>query len=480
MLSIGFRNRRSSAGRPDKSQLSPLFRQAPIAYLRRWPRRTFATRGQQTRNAPQPSRKPVNPPQPPRTSNFLQRISLPNTWRGRRAARQAKDYWIESNKEFNGEEPPQDCPGWTKPLPLFIDLKPATPNTLIGLDSIVFHPDNEFGQKLLRIANPIPWSKRSRWIRWPAYGVAGLYSSLVLTWIYCRETVPITGRSQFRCVPTANPPLKEESHEWTADADLREYLLPDGDNRVIQAQRLLHKVLATSGLGKYRWNLCVVNVPDTYNAMVQSNGFVVMYSGIFEVAQTDDEVAAVLSHEVAHVLAKHSSADLSGIMLGGLATTPAIPFILGAYIIGELILVAAPPLIVGSLVLLYCSRGREAEADKMGMLLMTEAGYSPHAAVSFWEKMTQLEQRMSEEQKVRLAKLEPKERRKVRVKPPEAEFNSTHPHSASRIKSAARDLPNILYITGKEPLPANLSSRQLQKLKQEKERWVEFLHSRPS
>ncbi|KAL8771490.1 MAG: hypothetical protein Q9209_003160 [Squamulea sp. 1 TL-2023] len=305
-------------------------------------------------------------------------------------------------------------------------------------------------------------------------------------------------RSQFRCVPTPNPPLKEESHEWIVDADLRRYLLPDEDNRVTQAQRALDKILVASGLASYRWKLCVVNAPDIYNATVQPNGIVVMYSGIFEVAQTDDEVAAVLSHEVAHVLAKHSSADLSGQMLGILAITPAIPFILGACIFEELIVVAAPPLIVGGLIFFYYSRGREAEADKMGMLLMTEAGYSPHAAVRFWERMDKLEQRMSKEQQARLAKLEPTERRKVRVKPAQAEFNSTHPHvstrlesqlksmivndyqSASRIKSAAKDLPNVFYVTGKEPLPANLSSRQLRELEQEKERWLEFLHSRPS
>lgn len=136
------------------------------------------------------------------------------------------------------------------------------------------------------------------------------------------------------------------------------------------------------------------------------------YSGIFAATETDDEIAAVLSHEVAHTIAHHAEASLSGQLLGVLAMLPALPFILGSMLIGELIIIAAPPMAIGGAILLALSREREAEADKIGMLLMTEAGFEPSAAVTYWRKMASIEQKWF------------KDRGRVEG----AEYKSTHPH----------------------------------------------------
>ncbi len=131
------------------------------------------------------------------------------------------------------------------------------------------------------------------------------------------------------------------------------------------------------------------------NASVSAQGLVIVYTGILAAAETDDEIA--------HVLAHHEVADASGQLLATLAVLPALPFF------------AAPPVILGSVILLALSREREAEADKMGMLLMTEAGFDPSAAVSFWGKIGQLERRLREKKGARQV----------------AEFQSTHPHVSS-------------------------------------------------
>ena len=151
---------------------------------------------------------------------------------------------------------------------------------------------------------------------------------------------------------------------------------------------------------------------DIANASITPIGLVLWYSGIFAAAETDDEIAAVLSHEVAHVIAHHVEATSSGQLLGILAMLPAAPFILGGIFIEELLLPAIPPMAVGGIILLALSRKREAEADKIGMLLMTEAGYEPSATVTYWRKMESIEQKWF------------KDRGRIKG----AEYKSTHPH----------------------------------------------------
>ncbi|KAL8876946.1 MAG: hypothetical protein Q9192_008771 [Flavoplaca navasiana] len=201
---------------------------------------------------------------------------------------------------------------------------------------------------------------------------------------------------------------------------------------------------------------------DIANASVTPFGLVLWYSGIFAAAETDDEIAAVLSHEIAHVIAHHVEATSSGQLLGILAMLPAAPFILGAMFIEELILPAIPPMAIGAMILLALSRKREAEADKIGMLLMTEAGYEPSAMVTCWRKVGSIEQKWF------------KDRGRVQG----AEYKSTHPHTASRLSQAALDVPNILYMTGKGPLRPGMSRKELRLLEASKKRWESFLEQR--
>jgi len=156
---------------------------------------------------------------------------------------------------------------------------------------------------------------------------------------------------------------------------------------------------------------------DIPNAAVSPHGIVVIHSGIFAAAETDDELAAVFSHEIAHVLAHHPEANVSSSIIAAIAGIPALPFVVGAMFVLELAVFAAPPLIVGSLIMLALNRGCETEADEIGMLLMTEAGFDPTATVSFWEKMTTLEVKVREAAGVEQ----------------EAEYKSTHPHVRQKL-----------------------------------------------
>lgn len=117
------------------------------------------------------------------------------------------------------------------------------------------------------------------------------------------------------------------------------------------------------------------------------------------------------------MLAHHAQAKVSSSIIAIFAGIPALPFVIGAMFVMELAVLAAPPVMIASTIMLALNRGREAEADEVGMLLMTEAGFDPNATISFWRKM------IMHEGKIRKA---------AGVKQ-EAEYKSTHPHVRQRI-----------------------------------------------
>lgn len=151
---------------------------------------------------------------------------------------------------------------------------------------------------------------------------------------------------------------------------------------------------------------------DVPNATISRQGIVIVHSRILVAAETEDELAAVFSHEIAHVLAQHPAPKASSSLVAFIAGIPALSFVVGAMFSFELAVLAAPPVVVGSMIMLALNRGREAEADEMGMLLLTEAGFDPAAIVSSWRKITTLEEKI----------------RKARGVKQEAVYKSTHPH----------------------------------------------------
>ena len=136
-------------------------------------------------------------------------------------------------------------------------------------------------------------------------------------------------------------------------------------------------------------------------AVMPASGLVLLYSGIFDHAvKSEDELAAVLAHEIAHVLANHVKEART---VGTVAGVCSLPFMLPLallHFVESLTLVAlASPLIpiIGSFLL--ASRIRESEADRIGMMLMADAGFDPSAAVSVWKNMKKMEDRRSKAQR---------------------------------------------------------------------------------
>ena len=169
------------------------------------------------------------------------------------------------------------------------------------------------------------------------------------------------------------------------------------------------------------WEFVVFDKNEA-NAFAMPGGKVGVNSGLITLANgNEDEVAAVIGHEVAHVALRHSNKRMSqaiGIGLGGLILETAIRnksetdrlLTRGAYGAGTTVGLALP-----------YSRSNEREADHRGLLYSAMAGYDPRGAVSFWEKMV----KASSGGKI-------------------PEFLSTHPNPSNRIEFLEANMEKAL------------------------------------
>ena len=135
----------------------------------------------------------------------------------------------------------------------------------------------------------------------------------------------------------------------------------------------------------WAWEVNVISSNEV-NAWCMPGGKIAVYSGLIQRLQaTDDEIAAVMGHEIAHALREHGRERASQAAGQGLA-------------IGVLSAVTGAPAGAGDLtqlILQYTfnlpnSRTHETEADRIGIELAARAGYDPRAAISLWQKMQRL------------------------------------------------------------------------------------------
>ena len=136
---------------------------------------------------------------------------------------------------------------------------------------------------------------------------------------------------------------------------------------------------------KWPWEAHVISL-DEVNAWCMPHGKMAVYTGLINKLQaTDDELAAVMGHEIAHALREHSREQMSqqaliqtGIGLGGA--------LLGVGDMGQ----SLAGMVANVTLELPKSRTAEKEADDIGVELAARAGYNPQAAISLWQKMEKL------------------------------------------------------------------------------------------
>jgi predicted Zn-dependent protease len=159
---------------------------------------------------------------------------------------------------------------------------------------------------------------------------------------------------------------------------------------VEQVKRVVSRLIPNTGYfrpdaPKWAWEVNVLSTPEV-NAWCMPGGKIAVYSGLLDkVKPTDDELAAVLGHEIAHALREHSREQMSqqlveqiglGVLGAGLGLSDVTQQLSGVL------------LKVGFE--LPHSRTDETEADRVGLELAARSGFDPHAAVTLWQKMEQV------------------------------------------------------------------------------------------
>jgi predicted Zn-dependent protease len=225
----------------------------------------------------------------------------------------------------------------------------------------------------------------------------------------CTQKTPYTNRSQMIFVSSKEElDLGEKSYKES----LAQSKVITGTKDANRIKNIGLKISKVAARDDYQWEFNLVE-NDAINAFCLPGGKVVVYTGILKVAKNDDQLATVISHEIAHALARHGAERMSASMVQQ-----------GIQVVGNIALSTSSPQYqnlfnqtygIGSQVgvMLPYGRMQESEADEIGIYLMVKAGYNVNEALKFWENMS-------------------------KGKDEGSDFFSTHPSSSTRIDDIQR------------------------------------------
>ena len=228
-------------------------------------------------------------------------------------------------------------------------------------------------------------------------------------------------RSQLMLISSAEVDrLSAVSYNEQYQQAKEKHLLVTSGQTYDRLKTISNRLIAQTGVFRddtrqWKWQLTLINAP-ILNASCAPGGKITFYTGLIEQLNlTDDEIAAVMGHEIAHALREHGRERLSQAIAQNAVTNVALAATSGYGSVINAANQAAQYILV-----LPNSRQNESEADAIGLELAARAGYNPHAAISVWQKMIKATQGKS---------------------PPE--FLSTHPSGETRIEQLSELMPAV-------------------------------------
>jgi predicted Zn-dependent protease len=255
-----------------------------------------------------------------------------------------------------------------------------------------------------------PASRRKHFVIWPL-----LFAGIIGSYQYCSSSKyinPETGRA-------ARVALSEGQEAALGLQSYQEVLsesrVQTQGPQVDMVKRVMSRLIAATGdAGKsLDWQVSVVQ-DDQANAFCLPGGKMVVYTGILPIAQSEAGLATVLGHEMGHATSRHGSQRLLQSKLANTFLTGAQASLAFGDMDNRQKMEVMAALGAGAKfgVLLPFSRKHESEADEVGLYYMARAGYDPHEALAFWQRMEQTSNSGAQ--------------------PPE--FLSTHPSHGTRIE----------------------------------------------
>ena len=239
-------------------------------------------------------------------------------------------------------------------------------------------------------------------------------------------SVPITGRKQLNLVSDSEV-LQSSLASYTSFMQTAQ--LSTQKVQSDQVTRVGKRIAAAteaylkangleSEVKNFSWEFNLVKSNEV-NAWCMPGGKIVVYEGIMKLVRSDDELAVVVGHEVAHAVAKHSNERLSQQMLAQYGAVAVSAATQGKSYQTQQIAQQIYGLGAQYGVMQPFSRQHESEADYMGIILMSIAGYNPDVAVTFWQKM------------------------QAQSSSNVPEFMSSHPSHETRISDIQKRLPEV-------------------------------------
>ena len=280
--------------------------------------------------------------------------------------------------------------------------------------NLIFEPEHQLKERIEQ--------RPRRWLASCVMGLALTVSQLALPVAVAREGVDVGKNSAFsKLVPAEDVERSaaQQYQQMLSQASAKNALGPRDSGQVVRLRAIATKIIPFTlewnpRAKDWKWEVNLIG-SNQINAFCMPGGKIAFYSGILEQLKlTDDEVAMVMGHEIAHALREHARERM-----GKNAATS-----IGATVLGQLFGLGQLGQTVtnygAQLLTLQFSREDESEADLVGMELAARAGYNPQAGVSLWNKMGAAS----------------------KGAPPQ--WLSTHPAGATRIAQIEANLPKVM------------------------------------